>query len=321
MTEDEIIATYFRPLSGAEGLALGDDCAHLMPDILTRGAILNMDTLVAGVHFFANDPPDLIAAKALRVNLSDLAAKLAQPAGYLLSLSLPSSIGENWLSGFSVGLRRDQARFGLALWGGDTVSTPGPLSITITAIGLPTQGRTLTRKGARAGDAVLVTGTIGDSALGLRVLQDDAFAESLNPADRNTLVEHYHLPLPRVGVLDGSADDVTAIMDVSDGLALDLSRMCAAGEVAAIVDAPHVPLSKAAARIVESGAASLADILAGGDDYELLFTVPADRARDVIARSGCRVTQIGRIEAGEGVRVFDSDGHLLNLQRFGHQHR
>ena len=323
MTEDELIAEILAPLAGGPAHALDDDCAHIPPGQLAAGAIVTMDTLVAGVHFFADDPPGLVAKKALRVNLSDLAAKAARPRGYLLSLALPKECGADWVRAFASGLAEDQSAYDVSLWGGDTVSTPGPLTITITAIGTPSDGGTPLRSGARAGDAVMVTGTIGDAALGLKALSDADFAAGLTEDERQTLIGRYRLPDPRVGFLDTVAASVTAAMDVSDGLVLDLSRMAAASGCGAELDLVAVPLSSAVARLAE-GDESLREAAAtGGDDYEILFTV-AEAALPALdahaAASGLAVTRVGTMTHAGGLRILDGEGREVHPASLGYRH-
>src|SRR5690348_4084861 len=170
--EDRLIATHFKPIARHPGaFGLTDDAAVFTPP-KGYGLVVTADAIVGGVHFFADDPPDAVAKKALRVNLSDLAAKGARPAGFLLTLALPKSCGDDWLRAFARGLGADARTFDCPLLGGDTVYTPGPVTISITAFGTVPRGVMLRRAGARAGDRVIVTGTIGDAALGLRLRKE-----------------------------------------------------------------------------------------------------------------------------------------------------
>jgi len=306
------IARHFRPLAGPAGLGLRDDAAMLEPPA-GRALVFTADAMVAGVHFLATDPPGLIARKLLRVNLSDIAAMSAEPLGYLVTLSVPHGTDDAWFASFAAGLAADQAEFRVSLLGGDTTATPGPLTLSLTAIGHVAPGGALRRVGALPGDALFVSGTIGDGALGLRVLQgklDDP---------TGALADRYHLPRPRLGLRLGGL--ASAGLDVSDGLVQDVGHLCRAGGLGAVIEAARVPLSDAAR---EAGPAWLETILTGGDDYELAFSVSPERAvelRAAAAASGIQVTRIGRFEAGAPeVRVLGTGGAELHFARSGWSH-
>jgi len=312
--EFTLIARYFRPLTaGSPGaLDLNDDAALLdAPE--GRQLVMTADALVAGVHFFPEDAPDLIARKMLRVNLSDLAAMGAAPLGYLMTCAFPKTITETWLAGFSAGLARDQMEFGIKLLGGDTVSTPGPLTLSVTAIGSVEPGRELRRSGAKAGDLIAVSGTLGDSALGLARIQGK-IAPFFGDEE---LIERYLLPQPRLALARRLIGLATSAMDVSDGLVADLGHICAASGLSATIEAPKVPLSKPARHLLDEDPQRLVTILTGGEDYELLFTVPAERS-DELAR--LPVTIIGRMEAGQGTTVVNAAGQKLDTGKGGFQH-
>jgi thiamine-monophosphate kinase len=313
------IARFFAPLAaGAPGaLGLTDDAA-LVDCPAGERLVVTVDAMVEGVHFLSRDPPDLIARKLVRVNLSDLAAMAARPVGYFLTTALPKSHGDGWLEGFAAGLAQDQAEFGITLLGGDSVSTPGPVSLTLTALGRVAVGGEVRRGGARPGDLVFVSGTIGDGALGLEAAQGKLDG-LLDPAEVAFLADRYRLPRPRVGLGPRLSGLATAMMDVSDGLVGDLGHICAVSRVAGVIEAGRVPLSAAAARLPDR----LATVLTGGDDYELLFTAPPDRQADVRAAAKAAavpVTAIGRIEAGQGVRVLDRAGSEIPLDGLGWRH-
>lgn len=309
--EFRLIARHFRPLAGTGALDLLDDAAVLAPPP-GRELVLTADAMVSGVHFLPDDPSDTVGAKLLRVSLSDLAAMGATPLGYLMTVSVPPDTPDTWLAGFAAGLKRDQERYGLALLGGDTSSTPGPIGLSLTAIGHVAPGEALRRTGARVGDEVWVTGTIGDGALGLLALRGQV------PDPDGALADRYRLPRPRLGLaLHGIA---SAGMDVSDGLVQDLGHLCRAAGLGAELQAGAVPLS-AAARA--AGPAWLTTCLTGGDDYELLLAVAPERAdalRAEAARAGIEVTPIGRFVAASGVRVLDTAGAALVLERPGWSH-
>ncbi|MDA9473199.1 thiamine-monophosphate kinase [Bradyrhizobium sp. CCBAU 65884] len=322
--EDSLIARYFKPLAtdpGAFGLV--DDAAVLSSS--GDDIVVTTDAVVEGVHYLATDPPDTIARKALRVNLSDLAAKGAAPAGFVLTLALRSR-EDAWLQPFADALGEDAKEFACPLLGGDTVSTPGPQMISITAFGRVPQGRMVGRTGARPGDRILVTGTIGDAALGLDVLTGGAAAAALatDSAAREALVSRYRVPQPRNSLAWAVRDHATAAMDVSDGLAGDLTKLCAASGVSAMVDVASVPLSAAAASLIARNVVCVETLLAGGDDYEVLCTVPPAQADALIAAgrpAGLAVTAIGTIVAGkQGPRFLDGQGQELVLRRLSYSH-
>lgn len=312
--EFELIDRYFRPLTaGREGaLGLADDAA-LIDVPAGRRLVVTADALVAGVHFFPADAPDLIGRKMLRVNLSDLAAMAALPLGYVMTCAFPASIGEAWLAGFAAGLARDQAEFGITLLGGDTTATPGPLTLSVTAFGTVKKGRELRRSGAAAGDLVAVSGTIGDAALGYQRLSGRIGAF---PGDEE-LIERYRLPQPRLSLGQKLIGIATAAMDISDGLVADMKHICQASKLAAVIEAERLPLSRRAHDLLTNQPARISIVLTGGDDYELLFTVPAARQDEL---AGLPVTVIGRMEEGQGVKVLDAQGQTIDVGRGGYRH-
>lgn len=317
--EDALIRGTFGPLTAGFPGAFGldEDCAALTPEP-GHDLVLKTDAIAEGIHFRAGDAPEDIAWKAVAVNVSDLAAKAARPVGYLLSLAFPSTPGGDWLERFSGGLKAAQDRFGLVLMGGDTDRRPNaPLSVTIMAIGSVPSGRMVRRGTAKAGDLVYVSGSLGDSAIGLKV------PPGLPPADSSFLEQRYLRPEPRVELRDALLDHATAAMDISDGLVKDLGRLCRASALAAEVRADAVPLSAAARRAVELRPELRELPLTGGDDYEVLAAVaPAQAAAfEASARTGgVPVTRIGYLHQGRGVRVLGSDGKPLELTRPGYDH-
>jgi thiamine-monophosphate kinase len=283
------------------------------------------DAIVEGVHFLPNDPPGTIAQKALRVNLSDLAAKGATPAGFVLTLALRAA-DDAWLAPFARGLGADSSRFECPLLGGDTVSTPGPAMISITAFGRVAPGKMVRRSGARPGDRVVVSGTIGDAALGLDILRGGRVAAALagDAAAREMLVGRYRVPLPRDALVQALRDHAHAAMDVSDGLAGDLAKLCAASGVSAAIDTPGIPLSAAAAAALAAGAVGIEDLVSGGDDYEILCAIPED-AIEAFAQAadtaGVAVNSIGTVIAGTSPpRFLDAQGRDLTLPRLSYSH-
>ena len=322
--EDSLIARYFQPLATDPGaFGLGDDAAILKS--LGDDLVVTTDAIVEGVHFLPDDPADSIARKALRVNLSDLAAKGATPAGFVLTLALRGA-DDGWLAPFARGLGVDATAFGCPLLGGDTVSTPGPLMISITAFGRVPEGRMIHRLGARPGDRVVVSGTIGDATLGLAILKGGAVAAGLadDAAGREMLVGRYRVPQPRSALAKAVREHASAAMDVSDGLAGDLAKLCAASGVSAVIDATGVPLSAPAAGLLARGTVGIGALLSGGDDYEVLCTVPENRY-DAFAQAarqaGVAVTPIGTVIAGTSAPSFlDGQGREIPLSRLSYSH-
>ncbi len=307
-----LISKYFRPLAGPGSLDLRDDAALLTPPT-GRDLVLTADAMVGGVHFLPDDPPDLIGRKLLRVNLSDLAAKGATPLGYLMTVSTPRDTPESWFAGFTAGLAQDQVEFNVTLLGGDTTSTPGPISLSLTIIGHVAPGMAVHRSGASAGDGIWVTGTIGDGALGLAVA-----TERLNDPS-GFLLGRYRLPQPRIGLEIGGI--ASAGMDISDGLVQDLGHICRASDLSATIEATLVPLS---AQARAAGEGWLETCLTGGDDYELLLAVPPSREAALQAAAderGVAVTRIGAFHSGPAqVKVLAANGEPLALTKGGWSH-
>jgi thiamine-monophosphate kinase len=315
--EFEFIAKRLRPLAAgsAAALGLGDDAAVLDPPP-GRQLVLTKDAMIEGVHFLPDDPAAQVAQKLLRVNLSDLAAMGAEPLGYLLSIARRPDLADQWLAAFCAGLAEDQAEFEIALLGGDTTSTPGPVALSLTALGTVPTGAALLRSGAMPGDDVFVSGTLGDAALGLRVLRGE-----IKPGAAATvyLADRYRRPQPRLPLGVALRGLASACIDVSDGLAADLGHILEASNVGAEVWADAVPLSPAA--MDQPGARMAA--LTGGDDYELLFTAAAARRLEIerIGRElALPLSRIGRIDAMPELRVLDPAGNRIPLQRTGWTH-
>ena len=322
--EDSLIARYFQPLATDPGaFALGDDAAILSAD--GADIVVTTDAIVEGVHFLPNDPPDSVARKALRVNLSDLAAKGATPAGFVLTLALRQAEA-SWLEPFARALGEDASAFACPLLGGDTVATSGPLMISVTAFGRVPAGRMVRRCGARVGDRVVVTGTIGDAALGLDVLKRGAAAAVLSsdPAAQAALVARYRVPQPRNALAAALLDHAHAAMDVSDGLAGDLAKLCAESLVSASIDLVSLPLSVPATTLLACGVIGFDLLLSGGDDYEVLCTIPEQRLQAFAAeakQAGVVVTAIGTVMAGTAApRFIDAQGRQIALQRLSYSH-
>ncbi|MGH6927580.1 MAG: thiamine-phosphate kinase, partial [Dongiaceae bacterium] len=276
-----------------------------------------------GVHFLPDDPPDLIGRKLLRVNLSDLAGKGARPLGYLMTCAFPPEIDEPWVAKFVEGLAEDQKEFGLSLVGGDTTATPGPVTLSATVLGAVGRHRLPRRSDARDGDAILVSGNLGDGALGLDVLRNRV--PDVDAADRGYLIDRYRLPRPRLALGRAlvEAGIVHASMDVSDGLLADLGHICSTSGLGADIEWPRLPLSDAAAHLVAREPARRDRIIAGGDDYELLLTVSAGdvpAAMASAARVGVPLAAIGCMRGGADVRIVDEQGREISVGRTGYRH-
>ena len=320
--EDTLIARYFKPVATDPGAFGLDDDAAILKEV-GQDIVVTTDAIVEGVHFLPDDPPDTVARKALRVNLSDLAAKGAEPAAFVLTLALRAA-DDDWLTMFARGLGSDAGLFGCPLLGGDTVSTPGPLMISITAFGRVPVGKMVHRGGAKPGDRIVVTGTIGDAALGLDIRKGGAAAAVLADDAAAMLVGRYRVPQPRNALAQAVRDHASAAMDVSDGLAGDLAKLCAASGVSAIIDAPSIPLSAPVATLLARGAVGIPAIVSGGDDYEILGAVPENRFEafaQAAMRAAVPVASIGTVIAGTlAPKFLDGQGREIPLPRLSYSH-
>jgi thiamine-monophosphate kinase len=324
--EFDIIARYFGPLATDKAaLGLRDDAAVLL---VSEGheLVATCDTLIEGVHFLKDDPPDTIGHKALAVNLSDLAAKGARGCAYLLSLALPCDVEPAWLEGFSSGLRALQEKTGIGLVGGDTTASPGPLTITISALGLVPHGRPVLRHGAQIGDRLYVSGTIGDAHLGLRLLKEPSLARTwgLSDDDKSFLVDRYRRPNPPTGSALLIRNFAQAAIDVSDGLIGDIVKLCAVSHVGALVETSRVPFSAAAQKALDREPELLKTLITAGDDYEVVLAISEGSASDFEAEaksSKAAFTPIGTVlPADRKVSVQDREGRKLSFERTGFSH-
>ncbi|MBI1185979.1 MAG: thiamine-phosphate kinase [Alphaproteobacteria bacterium] len=317
--ELEIIAKHFAPLATHPAARkLEDDLAVLQ----TRGPLaITADTIIEGVHFLPDDPIETIAKKALRVNISDLAAKGARAIGILLSLSWPKARRSAEIARFAAGLGEDLKLYRCALLGGDTTATPGPLSVSVTAIGRPYRRRIPARADGKPGEDLWITGSIGDAHLGLRAARGEL--GSLPARDRDLLIDRFRLPQPRTRFAQAIARLAGAAMDVSDGLLLDAARLAHASRMALTLEAASLPHSTIAQRWLETPDAYQLRLLSGGDDYEILFTAAPEKRASVkraATRAGLQVTRIGGASAGEGVSLVDSHGAPLPIPDMGYRH-
>ena len=326
LDEFEIISRYFAPLATDKAaLGLKDDAAVLVvPD--RQELVISCDTLVESVHFLADDPADTVGHKVLAVTLSDLAAKGARPYAYLLALSLPPETTAAWLAAFASGLGELQREAGISLIGGDTTATPGPLSITVTGLGQVLHSHVVLRYGAKPGDRLYLTGTIGDACLGLRLLRDPSLAQTwgLSETDTAFLIERYREPIARTSCALLVRNFGQAAIDVSDGLVGDIEKLCAVSHTGARIETAAVPLSAAGKKAVASDSVFLNELITAGDDYEIVVAVAAASAADFeaeVARTGSRVTLIGEItDEKAGVLAVNDAGEPLQLAKSGFRH-
>jgi thiamine-monophosphate kinase len=324
--EFAIIARYFAPLAtNPAALGLHDDAAVLsIPE--GQELVATCDTITAGVHFLSSDPPDTIGYKALAVSLSDLAAKGARPHIYLLSVAFTERPTPPWLEAFAMGLQAAQEQSGIELVGGDTCATLGPLTITVSAIGMLPQGEAVLRRGAMAGDRLYVSGTIGDATLGLKLLRAPWLETEwgLSPDEGAFLIDRYRCPAARNALSLPLRQCARAAIDVSDGLLGDTAKLCAASGVSATIEAARVPLSTPAAKAVARKPELLAALITAGDDYEIVAAMEAAHARGFEKEAedhGIPVTEIGDIKAGHGeVEVLDGEGRPMKFERNGYEH-
>ncbi|MGL4495722.1 MAG: thiamine-phosphate kinase [Beijerinckiaceae bacterium] len=327
--EDDLIARYFAPIAGSGSLGLRDDAACIAPPA-GHDLVITVDAVSAGRHFFADDPPASIARKALRVNLSDLAAKGADPLGCLLALALPSAWTSqqraDFLAPFAAALGNEVEHYGCPLLGGDSIVTDGPLTLSITAFGAVPQGRMVPRTGAKSGDALVVTGTIGDAALGLhlRLALAEKIAPALPQAARAFLADRYLHPQPRNALAQALRDHAHAAMDISDGLIGDCAKMLRVSGVGGTLQAEAVPLSPAARAVIAHAPHARDLALTGGDDYEVLASVPRDKVpslQRIGEHIGIAVTVVGSVGgAGQPFSVIGADGVPLDLPHRSFSH-
>ncbi len=323
-SEFDLIAQFFSPLSKeySGAFSLLDDCASYTPEP-GFDLVITKDTIVSGVHFFDDNPPASIAIKALAVNLSDIAAKGADPKVYLLSIALPKSKNSEWLQEFAKGLLELQLEHNIHLIGGDTVSTSGPLTITITLIGQVPTGKMVLRSRAKPGDALYVTGTIGDSWLGLQSYIDKEFLREFSASEICWMKERYLHPYPKNKLSSVIRDYASASMDISDGLVTDLRKLCEASRLGSIVQTNKIPLSQAAEKYVPKNNAGIEKLITGGDDYELLVTVPSDMCElfeRESAKQGIAVTEIGEMTDTRNIDILDKSGAKLIINTGGYDH-
>ena len=321
LSEIELIAEFFSPLSNKlNGRNLLDDAALIQPNI-GKELIVTTDTIIQGVHFIGNESPQEIAKKALRVNLSDIAAMGAVPNYYMLAISLPKDINDVWLKNFSEGLAQDQKKYSLKIIGGDTVFTPGPLTITITCFGEVLAGKAIGRNGAKVGDDIFVSGSIGNASLGLDFLQGKASYPNIDFRD---LVNSYRLPEPRCNLAFHLTDIANSASDISDGLVTDMKSICDASGVGARIELCTIPTSKKVQEVVLIDSNYIQRIITGGDDYEILFTANPINYKKVLELSlllKLPINKIGTISRGNQVLFIDENKNSVFIEKEGFKHR
>lgn len=314
----EILSPLASTMPGAFGLT--DDAACLKVEA-GQELVITKDAMVAGVHFFEQEKPALIAKKLLRTNLSDLAAMGAKPVGYLLATAWTENCDTAWIKDFAVGLAEDQQQFCVGLLGGDTVRTSGPLTLSLTAIGSLKVGTALRRNSAKIGDLIYVTGTIGDGALGLQSLLGKL--NGLSAPDKDYLENRCRIPNPRLEIGQGLVGLASSCLDISDGLLADCGHICEQSGVGATLFRDKIPLSEAASRVLQDSPQFWSSVFGGGEDYELCFTVPADRQAEImqLAReTGVPVAHVGTVTSGTKPMILDQDGQAIDIQHAGWKH-
>lgn len=334
--EDNFIQRYFAPLAkGPEALGLHDDAAQI-PVPEGQSLVVSTDTLVSDVHFFDADPPQTIAKKALRVNLSDLAAKGSVPQGYFLSLAMPEERlrSDEWMSQFSLGLAADQDLFGVRLMGGDTVRTPNLTVISICAFGFVPNGGMITRSGATPGDRIYVTGTIGDSAIGLLARQVHLFGEQhlndddlyiyqqLTQVNRETFEQRYLVPSPQIRAALVIQQFATASMDISDGLVGDANSLARVSDVGLTFQLNKLPHNEILSGMLGKPGLQR-KLITGGDDYEILCTVSANESavfESEMQAIDVPVTFVGTVNADNCVTFLDAENAPIDLGKSSFDH-
>jgi len=334
VSEFDLIDRYLKPLAATApgAFALTDDAA-VLPDAPDAHAwVVTKDALSVGTHMLANDPPKTMAQKAVRVNLSDLASMGAKPACVFMALALGEDTSESFVREFVQGLVEDLSSYDVSLMGGDIIRQNGPFLVSITAMGLVPKDSVLRRAGAKPGDDVWVSGTMGDAALGLLLARDgcsDHWSQ-LSKSDAGSLMERFRVPQPRTSLGVALRGIATSCIDVSDGLYADLGHVCRASGVACQIEQDRLPLSDAAHAILDIDASTVRSAqLGGGDDYELCFTAPETARAEIERNSGefaVKVTRIGKVStsgdaaAEKPVTVVDAAGQEVDITRAGYEH-
>jgi thiamine-monophosphate kinase len=321
--EFKLIERFFRPLAGEGAFGLVDDAAQLEP-VAGFDQVVTSDMIASGVHFLPDDPPDTIARKVLRVNLSDLASKGADPHAYILNIALGPEVDDDWLAGFSAGLAEDQTRYGIHMLGGDTISTHAPCVIAVTAIGLVPAGRMVHRFNARPGDALYLSGQIGAATVGLDLLVDlQSPWHGLEAEARQACISRYRVPEPRVELAEVLRSHARAAMDISDGLVGDADKMTAASGCTGTIVFDDIPLASGLRE--QARADQFAALITGGDDFEILASIAPESEDSFVqaaSAKGIEVSRIGWLAQGEGpVQVMRAGREMALGDRRAYVHR
>ncbi len=315
INEFDLIERYFAPLSDTAGLGLKDD-ASCFSAPAGMDIVVTKDLLVAEIHFHNEDPPSLIAHKALAVNVSDCVAKGAIPKHYWLGLAVPSGVDEVWLEAFAAGLASAQQDFGCVLAGGDTTKIDGPLVLSLTVAGYVPEGKMIRRDGAVPHDDVYVSGVVGDASLGLWCLKN-------NESRFADLVKSYQMPKPPVALGPKLIDLANSSADVSDGLVADLGHLSSASNVRIKIIEPRIPLSDEARLLLANHPELRTRVWSGGDDYQIVFTASPEKRNDIekIGNDAeVPISRIGKVETGSGVQLLDNAGEIVQVTSGGYTH-
>lgn len=323
LSEFQLIDNLLKPLSaGAPGaFSLSDDTAVLPDPADGMCHVVTKDVVSVGRHMRADDPPDTMARKALRVNLSDLASMGAEPVGFFMALCLSPGTSDQFLRSFVDGLALDVEAFSMPLMGGDIIKIDGPFTVSVTAVGSVEKESVLRRSGASSGEALWVSGTIGDGMFGLRVL--DGQFSGLSEDLRESLIERYRMPDPRLLLGQSLCGLATACIDISDGLVADVGHLCAASQVGCRIAIEDVPLSEGASQVVIADPELMMEVLTKGDDYELAWTIPPElesRLSAIASAAGVPATRIGTLTEDREVCVIKGDGDKLTIAQGGYRH-
>ena len=330
MNEFAWIETYLAPLAGPEGLKLQDDAALYAPRP-DQDLVLTQDSFVEGVHFFEGEYGAGTAERLLAVNLSDLAAKGARPVGYLLSIAWPNHLKgkvlQSWMEGFCKGLGASQSAYGFKLFGGDTVKTTGPMVLTASFVGVVPKNMMIKRSGAKSGDDLWVTGTIGDAHLGLRAAQNKKDIADCKPTGSDLWIweEAFRHPVPRLLFRKILRQYATSCADISDGLLSEASHLSKASTCKISLNLGDIPLSDGSKKWCQFGQEQMRRLalVTEGDDYELIFTSGPENRPALIKsaqRIGLRITRIGKVESGGSMVCLDLNGEPLSLDKLGYTH-
>ena len=297
-----------------------DNDAALLELSSLKNLVVTTDTLVEKIHFGLTDNPCLIAKKLMRINLSDLAAMGSSPLAYLLNLALPKKVTDQWLGRFALGLKEDQKKYNVFLAGGDTVATTGPIVLSLTAFGSNQKGLYHKRSGAKEGDFIFVSGTVGDSALGLVSIKKEL---KIPKKDREFLIQKYFLPEPRISLGEKLLTIASSAIDVSDGLAQDINHICMSSGIGAQLFFSKLPISSSAKLLLKNYPKFKKKILNGGDDYEIVFTASSELEKKIKAlskRTRIKITKIGVMTRAKRFKILDHQNHEIKIKRLGYQH-